>query len=234
MDSFAGSESKAAFGDSYGALNTLFSGLAFAGIIVSIFLQSKELRDTRKEMKSQGNQFDLQTQAMNTQLFESKFFQLLNLHTGKVKTVRNRSTRVIGEEAFQKLFEDHLNTSAILTTKFDNEYTLSQLSKGTEKFYEDNKSNFGSYFSNLFLIIEYIDNSTVVDKSYYVKLIKAQLSSYELAHIFFFVASESEKKGVKQLLEKYSFFEDLHLDLIIRGKYLNYYELVAYGDNKSL
>lgn len=41
------------FGDSYGALNALFSGLAFAGIVVSIFLQSRELAETRQELEGQ-------------------------------------------------------------------------------------------------------------------------------------------------------------------------------------
>jgi len=40
------------FGDSYGGLNTLFSGLAFLGIIVAIFLQMKELGLQRKELKA--------------------------------------------------------------------------------------------------------------------------------------------------------------------------------------
>ena len=41
------------FGDSFGALNTLFSGLAFAGIILTIFMQKEELKLQRKELKMQ-------------------------------------------------------------------------------------------------------------------------------------------------------------------------------------
>ena len=37
-------------GDSFGALNALFSGLAFAGLIATILLQSKELALQRKEL----------------------------------------------------------------------------------------------------------------------------------------------------------------------------------------
>jgi hypothetical protein len=39
-----------AFGDSFGMINSLFSGLAFAGIIISIILQSKELKLQRLEI----------------------------------------------------------------------------------------------------------------------------------------------------------------------------------------
>lgn len=48
------------FGDKFGAVNALFSGLAFAGLIFTIILQKKELAlqreeltDTRKELKGQ-------------------------------------------------------------------------------------------------------------------------------------------------------------------------------------
>jgi hypothetical protein len=38
------------FGDMFGAVNALFSGLAFAGIIYAIFLQRKELELQREEL----------------------------------------------------------------------------------------------------------------------------------------------------------------------------------------
>lgn len=46
--------SSASFGDSFGGLNTLFSGLAFAGVIVAILLQQKELKESRKELAKQA------------------------------------------------------------------------------------------------------------------------------------------------------------------------------------
>jgi hypothetical protein len=42
-------EKKGQYGDSFGALNTLFTGLAFAGLIVTILLQRQELRAQHKE-----------------------------------------------------------------------------------------------------------------------------------------------------------------------------------------
>lgn len=39
------------FGDSYGYVNSLFSGLAFGGVIVAIILQTIELRHQRQEMQ---------------------------------------------------------------------------------------------------------------------------------------------------------------------------------------
>tara|TARA_R100000935_G_C2757476_1_gene132225 strand:- start:127 stop:633 length:507 start_codon:yes stop_codon:yes gene_type:complete len=45
-------ENAAWFGDSFGAINSLFSGLAFAGIIYTILLQRQELQLQRQELKN--------------------------------------------------------------------------------------------------------------------------------------------------------------------------------------
>src|SRR4051812_21552608 len=45
-------ENLGTFGDMFGRLNTLFSGLAFAGIIVTILLQRTELALQRHELKA--------------------------------------------------------------------------------------------------------------------------------------------------------------------------------------
>jgi len=46
------------FGDSYGALNTLFSGLAFAGVIAALVMQMQELRLQRRELELQRREME--------------------------------------------------------------------------------------------------------------------------------------------------------------------------------
>lgn len=57
-----------AFGDTFGALNALFAGLAFAGLIVTIRQQAKDLRATREEMRNTNCEFARQT--LEVSLFE--------------------------------------------------------------------------------------------------------------------------------------------------------------------
>jgi hypothetical protein len=45
------------FGDSYGALNAVFSGLAFAGVIITIQFQRKELGVQQQELKDTRKEF---------------------------------------------------------------------------------------------------------------------------------------------------------------------------------
>lgn len=42
------------FGDSFGALTSLFNALAFAALIVTVVLQSRELRESRQELSKQA------------------------------------------------------------------------------------------------------------------------------------------------------------------------------------
>ncbi len=68
------------FGDMFGAVNSLFSGLALAGIILTILLQRKELalqrqelRDTREELKrsalaQENSEVALRRQAENLKI----------------------------------------------------------------------------------------------------------------------------------------------------------------------
>lgn len=48
---FANWNERADFGEMFGAVNTLFSGLAFAGVIYAIFLQRRELELQRYELE---------------------------------------------------------------------------------------------------------------------------------------------------------------------------------------
>lgn len=58
------------FGDQFGAVNALFSGLAFAGIIYSLFLQRHDLNLQREEMQKSRQEFEKQN-------FNDVFFSLL-------------------------------------------------------------------------------------------------------------------------------------------------------------
>lgn len=50
---FSDWEKSGTFGDTFGALNSLFSGLAFAGVIVTILIQKSELENQRTELQLQ-------------------------------------------------------------------------------------------------------------------------------------------------------------------------------------
>ena len=232
------------FGDSFGALNTLFSGLAFTGIIVSIFLQSKELSETRSEIKAQGAQFQLQTEALTKQVFESTFFQLLNLHNEITQSISlepsglysERKPHITGRVALKDLYMTKFGENVFIyelglndkdCPADTNEYYL--------MFHEVYGSQLGHYFRNIYQILKFVDESPAINKKFYTNLLRAQLSSYELALLFFNCLSSLGVERFKPLIEKYEFFEHLPLLDYISNEEIIMYSKSAYGStNKDL
>lgn len=87
LKSISDETSRGVFGDKFGAVNSLFSGLAFAGIIFTILLQRRELSLQRSEIVDQN-------ETLRQQRFENSFFHLLALHADNVdKLVINAHSR---------------------------------------------------------------------------------------------------------------------------------------------
>lgn len=77
--------SKGKFSDIYSALNTLFTGLAFAGVILTMIMQSAELRLQRKEleenravMKDQASQLKQQKKEMEQSRLDAQVERVSN------------------------------------------------------------------------------------------------------------------------------------------------------------
>lgn len=225
------------FGDSYGALNTLFSGLAFAGIIVSISLQSRELRETRAELQGQKEQFVIQNLSLKKQVFENTFFQLIHLHneiTASIKaTVGNFKNKkeVTGRAAIGELFRLFINLEhhyyypgLAKPVSFSDDYDL---------FYQIYHEVIGHYFRNIYHILKFIDDSEVNDKKFYANLLRAQLSSDELGLLFFNCIGNPGKFKFKPLVERYCYFEHLPLLNNIEKEQASLFHPAAFGDSEE-
>lgn len=79
-------QARGVIGDSFGALNTLFAGLALAGLAVNIYLQSAQLR--KLEAKEEENERSLAAQAEALRLTA-----LLNYYNNEI----DRFDRIRGE-----------------------------------------------------------------------------------------------------------------------------------------
>ncbi|WP_442510556.1 putative phage abortive infection protein [Novipirellula sp. SH528] len=102
------------FGDMFGAVNAIFSGLAFLGVVVAILLQRqelvlqrKELADTREVLEQQRNEMQSQNASFRKQQFESMFFQMISLHNQIVNDLDTKKStsmyKRIGQRRFAKL-----------------------------------------------------------------------------------------------------------------------------------
>ncbi len=225
-------------GDSFGALNTLFSGFAFAGIIVSIYLQSNELKETRKEIKAQGDQFELQTRALNKQNFENTFFQLLSLYNEILNSIsvykghRENREKIFGRDAIQDLYANKFLEKEYIhflerIARNDDAFVGKHVEyMGFHRCYEQ---SIGHYFRNIYQILKFVDESDVADKKFYTNLLRAQLSSSELSLLFYNCLSEVGFEKFKPLVEKYEFFEHLPPLTDMDGREILMYKKEAFG-----
>ncbi len=224
-------------GDAFGALNTLFSGLAFAGIIVSIVLQSRELKDTRRELKEQKDQFVIQNASLKRQVFENTFFQLLHLHNEIVGAIRVRighfenAREVIGRAAVGALFNQFISREH--HHHFPGEEKPKNRIDDYDLFHSIHHETIGHYFRNIYQILKFVDESSVDNKRFYTNLLRAQLSSDELGLLFYNCLSKIGVEKFKPLLERYALLEHLPRYNVIAESEVQLYKGTVFGDSSS-
>lgn len=240
-------------GDMFGVVNSLFSGLAFAGIIFTILLQSKELKLQREEIKSNRDEFKTQNNTLKIQRFENTFFNLLQLHHQIVNSIDYRYYKskekaamyqyampneekeivtIQGRDVFRYRFNKMKNDIKNDGLNFEDKY---------QNHYLDAQSDFGHYFRNLYRIIKFIDESEFFydDKNeseevkfkikyQYTSFVRAQLSDDELIWLFYNCLSQNGNEKFKPLIEKYSMFKNLPFELIANEELINTYNVRAY------
>ena len=234
---FLDSESRGTFGDMFGTVNALFSGLAFAGLIVTLImqfeelgLQRKELAQTNAELAAQREEFAAQTKTMMIQRFENTFFNMLSLQQDIVNGLYylpKDGADMTPESEGRYVFDVFYNT------------IISRFGYGSESdiygikglIYEEDTTDaylhvkeisiFDNYFRHLYRIFKYIEESPLIDetKRYdYACIVRAQLSDYELLMLFYNALNVSDNGELKfkKLIEKYAVFNNIRKDMLAR------------------
>lgn len=192
---FPTNSERGSFGEIFGMINSLFSGLAFAGIIYTILLQRIELELQRDEIAKSTAELEGQKLALNRQNFENKFFQLVNLHHQIVNEIHENWLHRSPPQYNDK--REIFGNAAMLIYEYYTKATYNEFS-GIDRLvkiyqtevYEKHRAVFGHYFRNLFHIVKFVAETPELNsiekeedpniRYNYVKIIRAQLSSYEI------------------------------------------------------
>ncbi|MGJ8594080.1 MAG: putative phage abortive infection protein [Aquaticitalea sp.] len=88
---FMPSTERGTLGDMFGAVNAIFSGLAFAGIIVSLYMQRIDLKNQQiqleqnhDEIQQTNREFKIQNDTLQIQKFEIQYYKMIDLHKENV------------------------------------------------------------------------------------------------------------------------------------------------------
>lgn len=226
--------SSGVFGDSFGLLTSLFSGLAFAGLIITIVmqrdeltLQREELSLTRKELSGQKQEMQAQNETLKVQRFENTFFKMLEV----LEACRNdifyqsfQGSPSQGRDAVKRLYDsfidgfltDRKSVGIIQEKVFSEECkTKKGVAHRYNKFYAKYGDELGQYYRTLYNTLKLVDRSDFIyEKSVYTNLVRAQLSRYELSLLFYNSLSDYGREKMDPLVRKYNILKHLEISTI--------------------
>jgi len=241
---FPPAQDNSLFGDKFGAISALFSGLAFAGLIWAVRLQGKELAlqreelaQTREELKGQKEQLAQQNSTMQRQNFEATFFSLLAVHNDlvsnlEIDVVDQRLPHRQGRACFTRIFSQLKSDIETLERNSSGNDSIATINEGYMSMFHKRQSEIGHYFRTLYNIVKFVDQSSSPNKQLYLNLIRAQLSHDELRLIFYNCLSEMGRERFRPLIEKYALFEQLSPRDLISEQHYGLYSTTAYKEQE--
>ncbi len=226
------------FGDQFGAINALFSGLAFAGVFAAIWFQREELALQRQANKDAQRELESQRMVGARREFQTVFFDMLRTLQDTVELVAIQRTIKYehfnapafpqperwrhGRAALRDLSNNLKSTiedGLALTehNRDDDESLLNAIDENYAVFYMHHGDVVGHYFRMMYQIARFIDNAPAaagIDKQTYVRILRAQLSQPEMVLLLYNCLSRYGYEKFHPLVEKYDLLQNLEVDAV--------------------
>ncbi|HZH11151.1 MAG TPA: putative phage abortive infection protein [Microvirga sp.] len=215
-------------GDYFGGfLNPLLTLLTFTGVLYTVYLQRMELAENRAETERQGR-------SLARQNFEATFFQMLTIHNGIVNAIDIQKTQGLknGRDCFRTF-----------RTRLRDLYNSNRSQYSSEEdairdiynvFWDRSRQDLGHYFRYLFNFVRFVDDfdfsfesNPVEAKLRYMRLIRAQLSDYELI-ILFYNCLSSHGGEFKTYVEKHSLLNNIPDKLLLNVRHKGFFNPSAF------
>jgi len=235
------------FGDMFGSLNTLFTGLAFAGLAYTIVFQKVESLDNEAERSEQRALSEKQS-------FEATFFQLLGSWNQVVESLEIHempgdlnSLAIRGREALSvlaKAYRPYYSKSAHYLPVAKDQH-LEVINEAYKEFYSKYNYTLGHYSRTLYHLFKYIDTfegkvfmnadlSAVWDRIRYAHIARAHLSDAQELLLFYNCLSEYGSEKFKPLVEKYALLKHVRVDELMDPKHRDLYAPSAFEQRELL
>lgn len=205
----------ALLGDSFGIVNSLFSGFAFAGLIITIALQRQELNESRAVFKSQK--------------FEDAFYRLLDFYKENLNDITDyngdaSSLKGIGvlSSQIKKVSSAIRQYSGAYSLDYEAEEINAQL-----LFAEINKSiihqsrYLGTLENILYLIVNELENNR--ERHFYLKILSSQLTIHEVRYVFYRCLVSKTESSLVKLVNDSRLIESRVSESGINGRIIDLY-----------
>lgn len=220
---YLGEDGRGTFGDMFGAVNALFSGLACVGIGYAIVLQHQEISLVRAEAAHAKSLLDAQNSHLlqqrlseNRRSAEGTFYHILALLNGVKSSIVLNSPRFAsggrsGARAFDIIerymvskLPDHIRIEVedskgvlVQNSDFENFYRDEIL-----RYYED---DLGHYFRLMRIILRFMDGLERDDGVLFAEILKSQLFNGEIRILLFHCGVCDSQ--LESLCKKYRIFD---------------------------
>lgn len=217
------------FGDFLGGvLNPILTFLSFMALLFTIILQQREIHSGKKEA------IDLQREKIEQRLseerrqFENTFFQMLAIHNTIVNSMdvdRGKSKNELhGRDCF-KHFRDLMLAAYESGSEEDERKRSIDAHNAVWVLYQNDLAH---YYRFLYNIIRFINESDV-NKIRYIRILRAQLSDFELLVLFYNGLFPLAEK-FKEYVEFFTLFNNLPKNLLFRSSHEDFYEASAFDE----
>ncbi|UXS99744.1 putative phage abortive infection protein [Agrobacterium tumefaciens] len=233
------------FGDFIGGtLNPVLTFLTFMGLLITIVLQQTELRDTREELAKSATALEAQSKAADRQNFENTFFQMLSLHNTIVNSIdlyysgRKESMGIVsdkgpretrGRDCFKQFFENFQDQYTVATGPTEKD----RLQAAYDVFWDLRQQDLAHYYRYLYNVLRFVfEYEGKIDKQRYVKLLRAQLSDFELA-LLFYTALNAHGINYWLYIHEYRILDNMPDSVFIHPTHKSLFSPQSFGEPKA-
>lgn len=206
------------FGDYFGGiLGPAFAFYGLMALLYSIFLQNKELHDTKVQLKKSYEGIEKQNGFIQKQNFEATYFHLLELYNQiiqgfslETKDANEKINKLNKRECFRSLLFlfQNIRIDHIRTSGSENLNVAYNLFKNKYEYL------IGHYLRTISNILNYIDKSELSEqeKNFYANILRGQLSLYELGLIHYDTLYGNETN--LSIIQKYKIVPESSADFL--------------------
>lgn len=219
------------FGDSFGPLTALFSGLAFSGLLITIFYQREDLGLTKEELR-------LTREEIKSQHLETTFFHMLRLQQDIVSGIdlqrptEGGQQETNGRDCF-KVFVKRLQRNYQDEMKVNPARDEQLLADAAyEQLWAKSQSDLGHYFRSLYNVFRYVSEHEFTDRKQYGSIARAQLSDFELVVLFYNCINVRGTNFVR-FAEEFEIFDNLDASLLMKPEHVGLLPAGVFGENQQ-
>ena len=221
------------WGDQFGGFNALFSGLAFAGLILTLYFQSNELalqreelqlqraeqKEATQQLEQQAKQLEIQAEQLkaqnriaSVQAFENGFFNILqsfdqyNTQT-TIPTSSKDKPPLAGQDAYKEIYNTLLRHSGSMHFTGTIYSTTDFRESVYPAFWKNFQTKLEPYFRLIQIICHKIESVNFENKEKYINLLKARLARDDLMLICIHCAADNTSARLIGYVQKFDILE---------------------------